>query len=508
MKSFFFKYYSNEISTDVKKALNDDFKSKDNLIFRIILIHWLISFAFVAPMHDTYLMSFIAGGLLCALSFFIKKKYSGKPIARSIQASILVGFMALFIQQNNGQIEMLFQFFIAMGVIAFYKDTLPLYVYTFFAMAHHTVLAVLQDSNAQLWEGQNWMIFEDGSIWNSYFIYIIAAVLSVMVNFILININLKRFVQQFKLNSEITNLNVAITELFAKKDLRERIGVDGLLADQVNQHVHGIQETFSSLKLTSEELNSFSFSMVEMNEDLTDCASTLNSKSEIQSKVSDGLSEQSDVIMKHVKSMTDAIQDVAKNSQKSLEVIEMLMITTQQNNEAMKSLKEKGDGIGALSKVINDIAEQTSLLALNATIEAASAGEAGKGFAVVAAEVKELSKRTKSSVIEIEGMVAEIQNELEVAVDGTKSMEGIVNEISKQSNSVMNSIHSQEDNLGNFTTFLGEISVHVDNINLVSDELKSIVERVTFVAQANTNISNQVTDVSKKLDTEANKFSV
>ncbi len=87
--------------------------------------------------------------------------------------------------------------------------------------------------------------------------------------------------------------------------------------------------------------------------------------------------------------------------------------------ETISALGERSDRIGAITRVIEEIADRTNLLALNARILAAQAGQQGRGFAVVAEEIKELSERTARSTAEIDELIKGVRESVSTAVEQT-----------------------------------------------------------------------------------------
>lgn len=111
-------------------------------------------------------------------------------------------------------------------------------------------------------------------------------------------------------------------------------------------------------------------------------------------------------------------EDVRTASQKGREVVlstaegmNDIRDAIQETGKRIKRLGERSQEIGGIVRVINEIAERTSVLALNANMQAAMAGEAGRGFRVVADEVQRLAERSKEATDQIGKLVTGIQGD-------------------------------------------------------------------------------------------------
>jgi len=109
-------------------------------------------------------------------------------------------------------------------------------------------------------------------------------------------------------------------------------------------------------------------------------------------------------------------QDSHTVLQRNTDSIDRLGRVVESSSHAIRELAEQSQRIGAMTEVIDDIADRTNLLALNAAIEAARAGEHGRGFAVVADEVRKLAESTSRSTLEIEKVVSAIQTDTKRAI--------------------------------------------------------------------------------------------
>jgi urea transport system substrate-binding protein len=120
-------------------------------------------------------------------------------------------------------------------------------------------------------------------------------------------------------------------------------------------------------------------------------------------------------------------------------------------SRTVHSLAAAAERIGAVVKLIEAIASQTSLLALNATIEASRAGAAGKGFAVVASEVKILAQQTAKATSEIGAQIRDIQHavsETVAAIDNVSAGVTTMSDANRHLTEVLDHQATEVDRIG------------------------------------------------------------
>ncbi len=147
--------------------------------------------------------------------------------------------------------------------------------------------------------------------------------------------------------------------------------------------------------------------------------------------------------------------------------------STSQALQEIQALDTRSEKIQSVTRVINDIAEQTGLLSLNAAIEAARAGEQGRGFAVVADEVRNLAGRTSHATEEVNAIVEEMAK-------GTRT---VVEQIGRLSSEVEDGSSRIEAIEGSLMT-IGERAAQVgERLNGLMQEIQNQVAVVNETSQ-------------------------
>ncbi len=205
---------------------------------------------------------------------------------------------------------------------------------------------------------------------------------------------------------------------------------------------------------------------------------------------------------------TNAMSEAKEGSEvvsKMVESFQDVENYTEVVKEGMDNLGKQTEGVGAIIRVITDIADQTNLLALNAAIEAARAGEAGRGFAVVADEVRKLAEKTMQATSEVNKVITGIQNgteqsinSVERAVQAVRSAAEMAVEAGTKLESIVVIVQKTADQIQNIASASEEQSATSEAVNQTLEHVRIISIETATAMSAST---YAVEDLAKQAKT-------
>lgn len=251
--------------------------------------------------------------------------------------------------------------------------------------------------------------------------------------------------------------------------------------DAIDKSNKKITDLDTELKQTSSTVQELSAGIEETSASTEELSSTINeierAVETITEKAQDGAMSSTEISKK-----ANELKESANISQtNALEVRANI-------NKAMLEAIEKShevEKIKTLSEAILQISSQTNLLALNAAIEAARAGEAGKGFSVVAEEIRKLAEDSKTTVSEIQSMVAVVFEAVNsLAETSQNTLEFIDKEVVKGYAELVQTGENYEKD----SVFIESL---VTDLSATSEELLASVKTVTDVMDGIAKSSNE-----------------
>ncbi len=261
----------------------------------------------------------------------------------------------------------------------------------------------------------------------------------------------------------------------------------------------------------------------------TEAQEIMEKLSESIAVVDDGSKSQGVVVGtadKAIQEMITDIQNVAnssRNSESGMDIfnldeenvsIQDVRMLVSDSAAKVRELDEKGQQIGKIVNVIEQIAGQTNLLALNAAIEAARAGEQGKGFAVVAEEVRHLAEQSANATKDIAALIQGVRDTVTTTVSSIETTDSSVQNVAKRVNQVrekaemvlrnMNDVKmAAEQNESACLTMnegSGQVSESIISVAAISEQTSASAEELSATGQELSDSAENLKRLSTELE--------
>ena len=310
----------------------------------------------------------------------------------------------------------------------------------------------------------------------------------------------------------------AEVERIGDGDLTRELSASG--RDEVSALTRGVGVMAASLRDVVTQVASAS-------REVASAATQIAASNEEVAKSADEQSAQVTQISAAVEEMSASVIEVARKSseaagnaseagklageggtvvQQTIQGMNAIAGAVQSGAQSVRELGKRGEQIGQIIAVINDIADQTNLLALNAAIEAARAGEHGRGFAVVADEVRKLADRTTKATDEIGQSIRAIQSETTSAVAGmdagTREVEQGVAKAGEAGRSLEKIVASAKE----VATVITSIAAAAEEQSAAAQQVSQSIGNVTAAAQQTREATGQAATAATQLSNKAEQL--
>ncbi len=298
-------------------------------------------------------------------------------------------------------------------------------------------------------------------------------------------------------------------------DLTKRIDIDS--RDEIGE----IARAFNGF---TENVQTLVRQVISATHDVAGAATEIAASSENMAQGMESQKDQTMQISAAIEELSASVNEVAsqsieaaENAKNSGEVAQQGGEVVNETIEAMSTIRDsviaslelvselgrRGDEIGEIIAVINDIADQTNLLALNAAIEAARAGEHGRGFAVVADEVRKLADRTTDATEQVSNTIRAIQDETKLAVDRMNTGSEQVEHGVERARNAGSSLEQIVCRTGEVSQLITSIAAAAEEQSAASCEISRGVESISEVSVHSASGASEAADAANVLSRHA-----
>jgi methyl-accepting chemotaxis protein len=287
----------------------------------------------------------------------------------------------------------------------------------------------------------------------------------------------------------------------------------GELTTSINEMSTSLSTLVTEVTTTANEVASAATEIAASSEEMSQ---GMSEQSQQVTQISSAIEQMSASVIEVARKSGDAANNAAESGRaakeggevvkQTIEGMQAISNAVSAGAASVSELGKRGEQIGQIIEVINDIADQTNLLALNAAIEAARAGEHGRGFAVVADEVRKLADRTTKATAEIADSIKAIQAETGEAVEkmnaGTGQVTTGVESATRAGESLKKIVRSAED----VTGMIQSIAAAAEEQSAAPEEVSRTVESVSAVSRQANEGANQAASAATQLSTKAEQL--